>query len=153
MQVSPAFSFSTDAKMWRKIATFQCLVSYRFIFFFHHPPEILGCVCNSEVGVCGRGRGESCWRNRSRKAFLLSCILDQGEEGCPCSPAAREERQALLQCRDCSCSRVGAAWAISAAGRELFPCRHSIFHGMPYATSSSVIRFWALKLKRRRLMS
>lgn len=30
-------------------ATFQRLISYGS--FFHQPPEILGCVCNLEVGA------------------------------------------------------------------------------------------------------
>lgn len=96
--VSPAFSFSTDAKMWRKMLLLFT-VSFPTDFFFSTNLQRFLDVYVIwrwvQICVCRRGRGESCWRNRSRKPFLLSRLHsllgwgDPGGEGRPCSPAGR----------------------------------------------------------------
>lgn len=118
--------------MEKNVAAFQCLITYRFFFFTNLQRFLDVCVIWRwvQICVCRRGEGESCWRNRSRKPFLLSPLhssrgrRDLVGEGWPCSPAVKgqfwEEWQGLLYSRDSSCSNVGAG-----AGRdELVPCRH-----------------------------
>lgn len=80
------------------VTTFHCLISYRSFFFSTNLQRFLDVYVIwrwVQICVCRRGRGESCWRNRSRKPFLLSRLHsllgwgDPGGEGRPCSPAGR----------------------------------------------------------------
>jgi len=107
------------------VAALQCLISYGFFFSTILRRFLDVCVIWRwvQICVCRRQKGESCWRNRSRKPFLLSPLHSSPErrdlsgEGRPHSPAAKgwswEEQQALLYSRDSSCSYVGAGAVVS----------------------------------------
>lgn len=90
-------SFHRCKNVEETVAAFQYIVSYRFFFFTNLQRFLDVCVIWRwvQICVCRRGKGKSCWKNRSRKPFLLSPLhssprrRDLGGEGRPYSPAAR----------------------------------------------------------------